>query len=84
MWALLPRKARPHNRVRVLTAESRQGHDSVEFNFCGKGRKQFILNFAQGVRMFSEGGHSLEMVRGTKLIIRAVNANSRGLMTMHT
>ena len=34
--------------------------------------------------MFSEGGHSLEMVRGTKLIIRAVNANSRGHMTLHT
>ena len=51
--------------------------------FCGKVRKISFLNFAQGVEKFFEGGHSSEIARGTRLIIRAVNANSRGLTTVY-
>ena len=51
--------------------------------FCGKVRKTSFLNFAQGVEKFFEGGHSSEIARGTRLIIRAVNANSRGLTTVY-
>ena len=81
---LPPRKECPPSRVRVWLQKVGRGTIPWSPALCGKVRKQFISNFAQGVGKFSEGGQSLDIARGTKLIIRAVNANSRGLMTMHT
>ena len=81
---LPPRKERPPSRARVWLQKVGRGTIPWSPALRGKVRKQFILNFAQGVGKFSEGGQSLDIARGTKLIIRAVNANSKGLMTMHT
>ena len=76
-------KGEPNQQRSGLIAESRYGHDSVESRLLRQSAQNFILNFAQGVGKFSEGGHSSEIARGTRFIIRAVNANSRGLTTMY-
>ena len=51
----------------------------MEFNFCGKTQAVHFKLFAQGFEYFLKEGTVLEIVRGTKLIIRAANANSRGV-----